>query len=236
MQRYFVHGNLENIIFNEQDLFHIEKVMRNKVGDEIEIVLDSKAYLVAIDSFKPFKVHIVNPILKETETPYPITLFFPLTKSDKAELVIQKATEIGVHRIIFYRAIRSVVKLDEEGFNKKKVRYESIAKEAAEQCHRLLIPNIVGVINFNDIKSYLSKHNLLAFEMDAGRTSSLHEELDNVSGDVSIIVGPEGGFDNKEISYLDDIGFHHVSLGKRILRCETAAIYALSVISSYMER
>ena len=236
MQRYFVKYQNEKIIFNEQDVFHIQKVMRNKVGDEIQVVFDSKAYLVAIDSLSPLGVHIVNPILEDSELPHDLVLFFPLTKSDKCELVIQKATEIGVTKIYFYKANRSIVKLDNEGFNKKQERYIKIAKEASEQCHRLIIPSIEGVLSIKDIKDHLCDLNLVAYELDAGKTSSFYDELDESNKDVSFIVGPEGGFELEEINYLCGIGFKRVSLGKRILRMETAAIYGLSVIASNMEK
>ena len=236
MQRYFVSYDNGKIVFNEQDIFHIQKVMRNKVGDEIEIVYDNKAFLVAIDNLNPLNVHIINPILNDSELPHELTLFFPLTKSDKIELVIQKATEIGASKIYLYRANRSVVKLDNEAFNKKLDRFNKIAKEASEQCHRLVIPEIVGVLNVKDINKHLSDLNLVAYELDAGKTSSFYDELENAKGSISFIVGPEGGFEEYEIKELEDIGFKRVSLGKRILRMETAAIYGLSVIASHMER
>ena len=236
MQRYFVSYENEKIIFNEQDVFHIQKVMRNKVGDEIQVVFNSKAYLVAIDSINPLLVHIVNPILDDSELPYDLVLFFPLTKSDKIELVIQKATEIGATKIYFYKANRSVVKLDNDTFKKKVERYLKIAKEASEQCHRLVIPSIEGVLAIKDIKDHLCSLNLVAYELDAGHTSSFYDELDNSKRDISFIVGPEGGFENNEIEALTNMGFKRVSLGKRILRMETAAIYGLSVIASNMEK
>ena len=236
MQRYFISLINEKIVFNEQDIFHIQKVMRNKVGDEIEIVYDGKAFLVAIDSLNPLNVHVVNPIFSDSELPFDLVLFLPLTKSDKIELVIQKATEIGATKIYLYRANRSVVKLDNDAFNKKLDRFNKIAKEASEQCHRLVIPEISGVLNIKDIKDYLSNLNLVAYELDAGNTSSFYDELDKINGSVSFIVGPEGGFEEYEIKALEDMSFKRVSLGKRILRMETAAIYGLSVIASFMEK
>ena len=163
-------------------------------------------------------------------------LFLPLTKSDKIELVIQKATEIGATKIYLYRANRSVVKLDNDAFNKKLDRFNKIAKEASEQCHRLVIPEISGVLNIKDIQDHLSNLNLVAYELDAGNTSSFYDELDKINGSVSFIVGPEGGFEEYEIKALEDMSFKRVSLGKRILRMETAAIYGLSVIASFMEK
>ena len=236
MQRYFVSYENEKIIFNEQDVFHIQKVMRNKIGDEIQVVFNSKAYLVAIDSINPLLVHIVNPILDDSELPYDLVLFFPLTKSDKIELVIQKATELGATKIYFYKANRSIVKLDNDAFKKKVERYLKIAKEASEQCHRLIIPSIEGVLEVKDIKNYLASTNLVAYELEAGKTTSFYDELELAKKDIAFIVGPEGGFEVNEIETLESFGFKRVSLGKRILRMETAAISGLSIIASFMER
>lgn len=236
MQRYFVTGNNQQILFSKQDIFHIKNVMRNKKGDQIEIVLNKKAYLATITSMEPFLVEINEPILKETELEKEVTLFFPLTKSDKAELVIQKASELGISRLVFFNCKRSIIKLDNEQFDKKKTRYLTIAKEASEQCHRNKIIDIEGVVNFKDIPQYKQDNNLVAYELLAGNTTSLYSELNNKKESVSLLVGPEGGLEEKEVEYLLDNGFKSVSLGKRILRCETAAIYMMAITSFLLEK
>lgn len=236
MQRYFISGTIQNPVFSEKDIFHIQKVMRCRINDHIEVVLDEKAYLATIEKVSPLIVHINEPILKEVELNNELVLFFPLTKSDKAELVIQKATEIGAHKIVFYRANRSVIKLDQDAFNKKLDRYYAIAKEASEQCHRTKIITLDGIINLKDIDKYRLERNFVAYELEAGNTDSLYNELSLDNKSTSIIVGPEGGFEKEEIDLLTEKGFKVVSLGKRILRCETAAIYAISVISFFMEK
>ena len=236
MQRYFVNGDINNIIFLEQDIFHIQKVMRNKLKDHIEIVLNENAYLAEIDNINPLHVHIIEPILKEVELEKELVLFFPLTKSDKAELVIQKASELGASKIVFYRCQRCVIKLDQDSFNKKLNRYLAIAKEASEQCHRNKILNIEGVINLKDINKYMLDRNYVAYELEAGKTSNLFMELTKENKSTSFIVGPEGGFEKEEVEYLIKQGFKCISLGKRILRCETAAIYSLSIASFMLEK
>ena len=236
MQRYFVSIENNEIRFLESDIFHIQKVMRNKVGDQIQIVSDSKAYLATIDCINPLHVYINEPILKEVELDKEVAIFFPLTKSDKAELVIQKATELGASKIVFFRCNRCVIKLDNDTFNKKLTRYNAIAKEAAEQCHRNKIPEILGVLNIKDISSYMLENNFVAYELLAGNTTNLFDELSSSHKSTSLIVGPEGGFEEKEVEELTKLGFKTVSLGRRILRCETAAIYGLSVISFFLEK
>lgn len=236
MQRYFVKKENEQILFLEQDIFHITKVMRNKIGDHIEVVINNEAYMATITSFNPFNIEINEPILKEVELKNDVTLFFPLTKSDKIELVIQKASELGASRLVFFNCKRSIIKLDQAQFEKKKSRYLAIAKEASEQCHRNKIISIEGIIDFKDIPNYSSTKNLVAYELLAGNTSSLYEEIKDLDSSISLLVGPEGGLEEKEVEYLLNNNFKSVSLGKRILRCETAAIYFLSVVSFILEK
>ena len=165
-----------------------------------------------------------------------VTLFFGLAKSDKIEFVIQKATELGVKNIVLFQGKRSVVKFTHEDFLRKETRYISIAKEAAEQCHREYIPTISFVKSISDIKNHLCDVNLFAYELNAGKTNSFDELLDKSAKSISVIIGPEGGFDESEAAELNKLGFKNISLGKRILRCETAAVYALSVIAFNLEK
>ena len=236
MQRYFVDiDSNSEFVFSKQDIFHISKVMRMKINDQVEVVNNNKVYLVNIDSFSPFKVHIIKENPSESELPVEVRIFLPLLKSDKAELIIQKATELGVTSIIFYLSKRSIIHLNNEDFVRKITRYLSIAKEASEQSHRSVIPDIKGIIFLKDIDKYMLKNNLFAYERLAGSTISLSNALID-KGSYSIIVGPEGGYDDSEVSILLEKGFTPISLGKRILRVETAAIYALSVISYALEK
>ncbi len=237
MQRYFIHINNENIIFSENDVFHITKVMRGKINDHIQVVdIDTKkVYLAVIASINPLRVEIVEPINENTELNKEVTLFFALAKSDKNDFVIQKATELGASKVVLFQGERSVVKYSDSDFARKKERYVNIAKEAAEQCHRQLIPEIIYLSNINRIESYLADVNLFAYECEAGKSSDI-ENLTKDSKSVSIIIGPEGGFSLKEADYLKSLKFVPISLGNRILRCETAAVYSLSVISHILEK
>ena len=131
---------------------------------------------------------------------------------------------------------RCVVKLEEKNIDHKLERFRKIAKEASEQCHRLKVPEIVGVVDIKNIPaSLLADTNLLAYEKVAGETKDILSLVNDKS--VSIMIGPEGGFSEEEVKALKDkYGFQLISLGKRILRTETAAIYALSVISCLLEK
>ena len=237
MQRYFVDIINNEVILSKDDIFHLTKVMRGKIGDSVEIVNNSThlAYFAVIDSVNPLRIHIQEPILKESELNKNVTLFFALAKSDKNEFVIQKATELGVKRVVLFQGKRSVVKFSKDDFARKKARYVSIAKEASEQCHRNYIPEIEYVDSIKGIKDYLEDLNLFAYELEAGKATQLEQEIKSHKS-ISIIIGPEGGFDDSEVSFLKELDFKTISLGKRILRCETAAVYALSVIAYELEK
>lgn len=235
MQRYFLYKINNKYEISKDDLHHIFNVMRMKQKDNIEVVYDDRAYLAEVCLEYPF-FKIIKPIEENTELCNDVTLIFSLAKGDKIDFVIQKATELGVSHIILVQTERSVVKMDKEDFIKKADRYNKIAKEAAEQSLRLKLPTIEGVYKLNGLsKNIKSTLNYVAYEKEAGDTSISFSEL-KVKQDVSILIGPEGGLSEKEILLLNEMGFKNVSLGKRILRTETAAVYALSVIANLLEK
>ena len=238
MQRYFVNKINNAIVFNDSDIHHILHVMRMKKGEQIEVVLDGALYCATIDNTNPLEVSLTYSIPSDSEIERDVTLFYALAKGDKIDLVVQKATELGVKRIALLATERCVVKWDEKETGKKIERFKKIVKEASEQSHRLIIPEILGVYSLNNLpKELLSDLNFFAYEKEAGHTQSFLSALKDSSGSVSILVGPEGGFSIKESEYVTkELGFVPVSLGKRILRSETAAIYALSVIGFILEK
>ena len=154
MQRYFVTSNNNEIIFSTDDIFHISVVMRNKINDLIEIVLDSNVYLAKIISFKPFKVEIVSKIEENHELNGFIRLILCSLRGDKNEFVIQKAVELGVKEIIIVESTRSVSKILDKK-DSKLVRYKKIIKEAKEQSKRTFDVNI-DILSFKDISNLKS--------------------------------------------------------------------------------
>ena len=237
MQRYFANVKDNIVYLKEDDIFHLTKVMRARINDRIEIVDENHcAYLAVITSISPLGIEIQEPILKNSELDSEVTLFFGLAKLDKIELVIQKATELGASKIVLFEGKRSIVHFSKDDFARKYSRYNSIAKEAAEQCHREIIPEICFAPTIKDIEPDLAELNLFAYELDAGETNKFSSYLEKRVNSLSVIIGPEGGFDEKEAEYLKSLGFKNISLGKRILRCETAAVYALSVIAFNLEK
>ena len=152
-----------------------------------------------------------------------ITAIISLIKNDKFDFAVQKLTELGVNRIVPYIARRSVVKPGKG--NNKLDRIKKIAREASEQSHRNKVPEICDYATFKDLKKYKSDLNLLAYEKETKSISDLKKYKS-----ITYIIGPEGGFEPQEVEDIANCGFDSISLGKRILRAETAAIFLTSVI------
>ena len=238
MQRYFAEVVNNKVILNDEDIHHVLHVMRMRKGDEIEVVADRHLYAAIIDNINPLEILVNYEIPSDCEINNDIVLFYTLAKGDKIDLVVQKATELGAKKVVLLSSERCVVKWEEKEDNKKLERYKKIAKEASEQSHRLIVPEIIGVYQLSNVPSdLLCDLNLFAYEKKAGNTGDLHSLLQKAAGSVSVLVGPEGGFSEKEAEMVEKkYGFIPISLGKRILRSETGAIYALSVIGFYLEK
>ena len=236
MQRYFATVSKTNIILSKDDSFHLAKVMRAKVNDTIIAIDNEELYLGKVISTNPLlienKGHYREPSRElKTET----TLFFALAKGDKIDFVIQKATELGVRNIVLVKTTYSIVKIDENDFKRKYERYHSIAKEASEQCARRIIPNITYIDDIKNIpSSLLAEQNFVAYEGDAFNNIDFDSIKEATS--VSLFIGPEGGIAPRELEALEAQGFKRVSLGKRILRTETAAVAGLAMINMVIER
>ena len=235
MQRYFANLEGEYVNLDKGDIHHLLHVMRARLGDQIEVVASHKLYHARLESLSPLSIKIIDLIEQKSELPFDVTLIFPLAKGDKIELVLQKATELGVKNIFLVNTRYCMVKMDQSAFEMKKERYQKILKEASEQSHRLTIPNLYGVVDISHLPSFaFSKQNYVAYEKlsDHGVIFPFLKEKSSIT----YFVGPEGGFSEEEIDILVKQGFAPISLGGRILRCETAAIYGLSVIGYYLEK
>ena len=238
MQRYFASKTNDKIILNDGDIHHILHVMRMKEKDHIEVVSEGELFDCVITNTHPLEIRIDHLIPSDSEIKQNVTLFYVLAKGDKNDLVVQKATELGVKRIVLLTSTRCIIKWDEKEVNKKIDRLDKIAKEASEQSHRLMVPEILGVYPLNNIPlDLLEEVNLFAYEKEAGNTDNLFNLLNNNKSSISILVGSEGGFSEAEAEMvISKYNFKPVSFGKRILRSETAAIYGLSVISFMLEK
>lgn len=246
VQRYFIEQSFheQEAIISGDDARHIAKVMRMREGDEIIVVSSGEAHVCTITALAE------DVIVKQTgrkmpspEMPIRVTIACGLPKGDKLELIAQKATELGMYALIPFEAERSVVKWDAKKGAKNQQRLQKIAKEAAEQSHRTHIPEIGEPISFKQLLKLISNYDavFIADEEDAKATERTRfaEKLKNVydkkSESMLIIFGPEGGISRKESEALLQAGAQTMSLGPRILRAETAPLYALSAISYEFE-
>ena len=237
MQRYFVSKENENFILSNSDFHHVKDVMRIKNDGQLICVYENKSYLCSINYFENgYKINVIEEITKDVELNKKVILYQAVIKNDKFDLVIQKATELGVTDIVPTIFSRSVVKVDDSKKDNKLNRYEKIVKEACEQSHRLVLPMIHAYQKVKTIKLDEDTLGLIAYENNGDYSSFKNALLDvDKYNKVAIVIGPEGGFSNDEVNYLVKNGFKNISLGKRILRSETASMYALSVLSFYLE-
>ncbi len=224
------------------DFNHIKNVLRMKIGEEIALSngVDQKEYRVGIVAYTEDTVECELRFIKEDgmELPAEIYLFQGLPKGDKMELIIQKAVELGVHEIIPVSMNRCVVRLDEKKASSKLKRWQTIAEAAAKQSKRGIIPKIHEVLSFEHALSYADgmQVKMLPYELANGMEETKQVISSIRPGDkVAVWIGPEGGFDKQEVSKASDCGFRPISLGKRILRTETAGMTVLSILMYHME-
>lgn len=242
MQRYYVNSLIEGneLIANQDDLFHMKKVMRNHNGDQVVVIdCDGNNYLCLIEDIDKGVLRVGSKLDIDNELDVNITIAYALPKGDKFELVLQKTCELGVRRIIPLLTNRCVVKMDQQRFAKKKARYQKILKEATEQSIRNKIPILEDLQDLKSLQEYMCDYNLVAYEETAkiGSNNNLNQVASKLKpgSSIMIVVGSEGGFDEEEVAYLNSIGFSNCALGKRILRSETAPLYICSVIGFMRE-
>lgn len=238
MQRYFGSIIGKSVLLSEDDAKHLVKVMRAEIGEQIEIVNEKIVYLAEIKSVRPLEIEILSRIKEKHELPNDIILIASLIKGDKLDFVLQKATELGVREIVLLSTERTIVKAKDFNSSKKLERYHRILKEASMQSHRSTIPDLYRLITLDQLKTVKADVKMIAYEEEAGSTKSLWNVLKTIDSEskVAVMIGPEGGFSQKEVNKAIKAGYTPVSLGKRILRAETASIYTLSVLASYLER
>ncbi|MCJ0930818.1 16S rRNA (uracil(1498)-N(3))-methyltransferase [Virgibacillus halodenitrificans] len=247
MQRYFVSetgwGTNEVTILGE-DVHHINRVMRYKEG--ANIICNHPDGRAAICELLVITADSVQAEIKQwlnenVELPIQVTVAQGLPKGDKLELILQKGTELGAYAFIPFQAERSIVNWDKKKQEKKLIRFNKIVKEASEQSHRNQIPTIYSTITVERLIEESSKYDvkLYAYEEQAKVSDykSFGTVLENVTitDKILICIGPEGGFSPIEAEKLNDNGFQAIRLGPRILRTETAALYALASISYHFE-
>lgn len=234
-----IQGN--RIVITGDDVNHIKNVLRMKVGEEIAVSNgeDGKEYRCGIASIGDEIVCTLRFIKEDgVELPTKITLFQGLPKADKMELIVQKAVELGAYEVVPVSMARSIVKLDDKKQKTKITRWQSIAEAAAKQSKRSIIPQIQPVMTMKQALSYAKEMDMLfvPYELadDMEKTRELFEEV-KPGQHIGFFIGPEGGFDEAEIQLALDSGAHPITLGKRILRTETAGMTVLSILMYHLE-
>lgn len=222
---------------------HIRNVMRLKPGEEISVSIggDGKEYRYGIESYTEDSVLCRLRFVKdkEVELPVKVLLFQGLPKADKMDLIVQKAVELGAAEIIPVSMERCVVKLDAGKAAKKTARWQTIAESAASQSRRSIIPRILAPMSMKEAVEYAKEQTevrVIPYELqeDDGSVKQYLESLKEGQS-VSIFIGPEGGFAPGEVEFAKEAGIRPISLGRRILRTETAGLAILSWLIYILE-
>jgi len=218
----------DTLALDSKQAHHIFDVLRTSSKEKIRIVTKSSGVFYGHVLDKP-KLHIDEKldVLKEHQS---ITLCCALIKQDKFEWMLQKACELGVSKIVPFVSKNTVVKLDEKKAEKKLVRWNEILLAATKQCNRNTLVELESVVSLKDLVNYKSECNVVAYEKESDPSKHMAHYLQSNPYSITVCIGPEGGFEESEIKVLNDFGFENCSLGRNILRAETAACYVLSAI------
>lgn len=246
MYQFFVEpGQIQGkrIVITGGDVNHIKNVLRMRIGEEIAVLngTDGKEYRCGIEEFTEDEVICTLRFIKEDglELPARVTLFQGLPKADKMEFIVQKMVELGVYRIVPVATKRAVVKLDEKKAKAKVARWQAIAEAAAKQSKRRIVPEVGAVCSMKEALFQAASMDikLIPYELSEGmdKTRALIEKA--ASGqEIAVFIGPEGGFEEEEVSLAMENGFAPVTLGKRILRTETAGLTVMAWLMYQLEQ
>ena len=232
MQRYFAKDKIDNnIILESTDMHHIKNVMRMNSNDKIECIYNKKLYICRVGDININSFEIIEELDDNNELPIEITIVVSLVKEQKMDLILQKLTELGVSRIIPLKTERSIVKIDDKSFKKKKDRWISICKEASEQSKRNIIPEITDIKTIKELNDY--EYDLKLFGSVSNKDNLVNKYLqkNNKYAKIIFVIGSEGGLSPKEEELLTSMNYIPTSLGNRVLRVETATFYIASILN-----
>lgn len=244
MQHFFVTPDMVNdteIYIEGQDVNHMKNVLRMKIGEQVEISDGNNLkYLCEVAEYEQERavLKIVERKEADTELASKLYLFQGLPKNDKMELIVQKAVELGAYEIIPVSMKRCVVKLDDKKAAKKVERWNSISESAAKQAGRSIIPEVTEVLSYEQALKKAKELDvvLVPYELAKGMSETKQVLTKIQAGQsVGIFIGPEGGFEREEIDKAMECGAIPVTLGRRILRTETAGLTILSVLMFQLE-
>ena len=237
MARFFVpKKNIDNrrATVAGPELDHLRKVLRLRADDPIVVFDDSgwehEAVIRSL-SVQGAEIEILRSFQAERESPLKLTLAVGLTKGEKMDFVIEKATELGVQAIVPFVSAYTVPKLDRRKIEKRGERWQKIALAAAKQCGRTRLPEIIPLSGFEDlVLQTTSSLNLLFWEKETRQTLKQVHATDSDARSILLAIGPEGGLSDQEAGLAQQHGFKLIGLGRRILRAETAAVAAASLV------
>ncbi len=239
MHRFFVEESAigeDSVIIQGNDFNHIANVLRMQVG-EVILISDGndREYKCEISEITQDTVisKIIDMNAASRELPIKVTIFQALPKGDKMEQVIQKVVELGAVEIVPVKTSRCIVKLDDKKAKKKVERWNTIAESAAKQSKRGIIPNVCAVKTYKEALDYAKDMDMVLIPYEqAENMEYTREVLSGIKKDISIgvFIGPEGGFSTQEVEECQEIGASCITLGKRILRTETAGMMIMSVL------
>lgn len=228
MQRYVVDENLK---LDKKDINHIINVMRLNVNDQIKLINNGTIYGAIITKIE--KNNVLYEIIKKEESKslkdYKVIIACSIIKEQKMDYLLQKATELGADEIIPIISERTIVKVKQA--SSKIDRWNRIIKESVEQCHRVSIPIIKDIISLKELSNLEYSIKILCNTNEKSKNIKKVLQDSKKRDTIIIVVGPEGGFTDSEINYLENSGFISTSLGENILRAETVPLYVLSVIN-----
>ncbi len=234
MPRFFVDEIPGDIIaITGDDARHISRSLRMREGEQLTVCdgcgADCQCEIMSVDE-QQIMLRILSRQPSESEPTVKVTLYQGYPKGDKLELIIEKAVELGAYRIVPVLTERSVARPDSKAAAKKLDRWQRHALEAAKQCGRGIIPQVGELTDFSRLPELIKQHELAIFcyELGGRPLSQLIGEAE--AEDIAIFIGPEGGISSAEVQALTEAGAHAATLGKRILRCETAPLAAISSI------
>ena len=232
LPRFFTNDIDENNIrITGNDARHIGRSLRMKTGEKVTLCCNGIDYncTIATISDDEVQLDLVEAIPCASEPSVEVTLFQAVPKLDKLEYIIQKSVELGVNRIVPFISRRCVSRPDEKDFSKKLVRLNKISEEASKQSGRGIIPEVMPIINYKKALEEMSQLDKVIVLYEEGGKNFSEVDLNGVKR-IGIVIGSEGGFDKEEVELALNQGAESVWLGKRILRCETAPITALSIL------
>ncbi len=232
MPRFFVSDISDGVcIIDGEDARHIALSLRMKRGETITVCTGAVENVCELESITPERVvcRVISSREAIAEPNVKLHLFQAVPKGEKADIIVQKSVELGVSAITFVLTSRCISRPDERSFEKKLKRYNKISLEAAKQCGRGIIPQADGIISLDEaierIKSFDSA--VWCYEKGGAAFSSLGL---SPNSEIALLIGSEGGFSDEEADRLKAAGITPVSMGRRVLRCETAPIAAAAII------